>query len=74
MSASHAASDCSIWRKHRSEVTVPGGAVYEDERVYAGHAAVQDGPHNDLGSLFVEAKRHVPGLAELDDAAAQALL
>jgi diadenosine tetraphosphate (Ap4A) HIT family hydrolase len=49
-------------------IPIPGGAIYEDELLYAGHG----GPGY-LGYLFVEPKRHVPGWADLTDKEAQAL-
>ena len=65
-------TDCFICRKHQGVVSVPGGPVYEDELVYAGHASIPAGQLTAyLGSLLVEPKRHVPGLADLSDAEAQ---
>lgn len=65
---------CFICRKHRGEIVVPGGAVYEDEWIYASHAAIPDGENATyLGLLFVEPKRHVAGLADLTDAEATRL-
>jgi histidine triad (HIT) family protein len=64
--------DCFICRKHRGEIVIPGGAIYEDDIVYAGH--LRTGAHSTyLGYLMVETKRHTPGLAELTDQEAQAL-
>ena len=55
-------------RKHVGEISIPGGAVYEDELVYAGHAAIPKGQTSSyLGSLMVEPKRHISGLADLND-------
>ncbi len=64
---------CFICRKHRGEIVIPGGAIYEDELVYAGHVLLSDDQPAYLGYLFAESKRHVPGLAELTDDEAQAL-
>jgi diadenosine tetraphosphate (Ap4A) HIT family hydrolase len=65
-------ADCFICRKHRGDLSLPGGAIYEDEWVYAGHAAIQSGQTAGyLGSLLVEPKRHVAGLAELTDQEAE---
>jgi hypothetical protein len=30
----HRSVDCFVCQKHRGQITVPGGAVYEDEVVY----------------------------------------
>ena len=59
---------CFVCRKHQGMIPIPGGAIYEDELLYAGHG----GPGY-LGYLFVEPKRHVPGWADLTDEEAQAL-
>lgn len=59
---------CFICRKHRGEIAVPGGAVYQDDLVYAGHAFMPDNSQDAyLGYLIVEPKRHVAGLADLAD-------
>lgn len=65
---------CFVCRKHRGEVSLPGGAIYQDAWVYAGHAQIQAGQATAyLGYLMAEPKRHAPGLADLTDAEAQAL-
>ena len=66
--------DCFVCRKHRVEISLPGGAIYEDDLVYAGHAQIPEGQAAAyLGYLLVEPKRHAPGLADLTDAEAQAV-
>lgn len=66
--------DCFICRKHRKEIHIPGGAIYEDDLVYIGHAQIREGQATAyLGYLMVEPKRHVPGVAELTDVEAQAI-
>ena len=65
---------CYVCCKQRGLELIPGGALYEDELVYASHAQI--GPGHDaayLGYLMAEPRRHVPGLAELTDEEAQAL-
>ena len=58
--------DCVISRKHQGEFLVPGGAVYEDDLVYAGHASIADGEESTyLGAFLVEPKRHAPGIGDL---------
>ncbi|HZR44132.1 MAG TPA: HIT domain-containing protein [Ktedonobacteraceae bacterium] len=64
-------NDCFICRKHRGEITIPGGAIYEDNLVYAGHVRTNQGAIY-LGYLIAELKRHAPGLAEQTDEEAQA--
>jgi hypothetical protein len=65
-------SECPICEKHRGEGVLAGELLYEDENVFVSHAppAMVDGY---LGYLFVDAKRHVRGLAELEDAEACAM-
>ena len=68
-------SDCFVCRKHRGEISMPGGAIYEDDLVYAGHAQIREGHVTAyLGYLMVEPKRHVPDLAALTDEEAKALM
>lgn len=67
-------TDCFVCQKHRGDIAVPGGAIYEDELIYVGHASIpEDMTATYLGTLMVEPKRHVPGMAELDDAEAEAI-
>lgn len=67
-------TDCFICRKHIGEIKLPGGAIYEDDQFYIGH--ISDAKEPDAvysGYLMIEPKRHVAGLAELNDAEAQAI-
>jgi diadenosine tetraphosphate (Ap4A) HIT family hydrolase len=57
--------DCFVCDKHRGNVEVPGGAVYEDELVYVSHMWGPGSHESYLGYLFIEPRRHVPGLADL---------
>ncbi len=64
--------DCFVCRKHRGEVEVPGGVVYEDDLVYVSHQAMDNGrPTAYPGVFFVEPMRHAPGMADLTDAEAE---
>jgi len=65
--------DCFICRKHRGEIAIPGGAIYEDALLYTGHVATEEGKAAYLGYIMVETKRHAPGLAELTDVESQAV-
>lgn len=59
---------CFICRKHRGEIEMPGGIIYEDTLVFAGHGFKVGGEEDHyLGHLLVEPKRHVPGLGGLTD-------
>ena len=52
----------------------PGGAIYDDALVRAGHAGLGPGDAPAyLGYLFVEPRRHAAGLGDLTDQEAQAL-
>ena len=65
-------AECFVCRKHRGEVTVPGGVIFENDLLYISHAQLwgQEKGHY-LGHVFVEPKRHVAGLADLTEAEAQ---
>ncbi|MED3420401.1 HIT family protein, partial [Bacillus thuringiensis] len=64
--------NCFICEKHKGNIIVPGGAIYEDELVYVGHV-YWDSEETYLGYVMIDIKRHVPGLAELTDEEAKAL-
>lgn len=49
-----------------------GGILYEDDFVYAHHYSRDEEPGY-LGHLMLKTKRHVPGLADLTEAEAQAV-
>lgn len=67
-------TNCIICDKHRGCFEVPGGAIFQDELVYASHAHLSEAQRTVyLGWLVVETRRHIPGLAELSDDEAQAL-
>jgi len=64
--------ECFVCNKHQGRVAVPGGCLYEDDLVYASHGIIPDGKSKTyLGTLFLEPKRHAPGLAELTDTEAE---
>ena len=68
------APDCFVCQKHRGVISAPGGAIYQDDLVYAGHAQIPAGQATAyLGYLMVEPKRHLPGLGDLNAAEAAAL-
>ena len=57
--------DCLVCDKHRGTIEVPGGPIVDDELVYVSHMWPPEGGAVYLGYLFIEPKRHVPGLADL---------
>lgn len=65
--------DCLVCQKHQGLLTVPGGPIYQDDLIYISHANLwgEETEHY-LGHVFIETKRHVPGLGGLtpDEAAA----
>ena len=67
-------AECLVCRKHRGEVEVPGGPIFEDDRLFMAHSPLfgEEATHY-LGHLFIETKRHVGELADLTDAESQAL-
>lgn len=67
-------ADCLVCRKHRGEIAVPGGIIFEDDLISISHAQIL-GEEKDhyLGHVFVESKRHVSELADLTKQEAQAI-
>jgi len=60
-------ADCYVCRKHRGEVMIPGGAIFEDGLFYAGHAQIREGQTQAyLGYLMLEPRRHARGIEDLD--------
>lgn len=60
------AANCFICRKHRGDIEIPGGPIYEDALVYAGHAAIPAGETTAyLGAILIEPRRHVPEIGDL---------
>ncbi len=65
---------CFVCDKHAGRIEVPGGALYRDELLYASHGIIPEGRSRTyLGTLFVEPRRHLSGIAELDDREAREL-
>jgi diadenosine tetraphosphate (Ap4A) HIT family hydrolase len=70
----NSASDCLVCRKHRGELTVPGGSIYQDDLISISHAQlIGEEKDHYLGHIFVESQRHVPELADLTEREAQAI-
>jgi diadenosine tetraphosphate (Ap4A) HIT family hydrolase len=64
--------ECVVCRKHRGQVMVAGGSIYEDELIFVSHAQLWgDETKHYLGHLFIEPKRHVAELADLTEQEAQ---
>ena len=67
-------TECLVCRKHRGEIAVSGGIIFEDDLISISHAQLfgEEKDHY-LGHVFVESKRHVPELADLTEQEAQAI-
>lgn len=59
--------ECFICAKHARGADVPGGVVYDDGLVYAGHTHPLGSEDAALGYLMVEPRRHAPRLGDLTD-------
>jgi histidine triad (HIT) family protein len=69
-------ADCFICRKHSGEIEIAGGAIVDDELVYAAHVwetpdGVPDSTY--IGYVIVETKRHAPSFADLTAEEAEAV-
>jgi histidine triad (HIT) family protein len=65
---------CFVCTKHALGDTAPGGVLFQDELVYAGHAYPRVGPvWAYRGYLVAEPRRHAAGLGDLTDPEAVAL-
>jgi histidine triad (HIT) family protein len=60
--------NCLVCRKHRGEVSLPGGIIFENELIAITHAHLlgEEKTHY-LGHLFVETRRHVAELGDLTE-------
>ena len=65
-------NECLVCSKHRGEVDIPGGEIYENDLISISHAQLWgDEKDHYLGHVFVEPKRHVAEVADLTDEEAQ---
>ena len=49
------AEECIVCRKHRGQVAVAGGPIYEDNLIFVSHAQLWgDEEEHYLGHLFIE--------------------
>lgn len=62
---------CFICEKHRGNITVPGGVIYEDNLIYVGHVFWEE-DETYLGYIMIDLKRHIQGLAEMNEEEAKA--
>ena len=68
------AIDCLLCRKHKGEIDIPGGVIYENDLIFISHAQLWGNEKEHyLGHLFVESKRHVAELADLTEQEAQTI-
>jgi histidine triad (HIT) family protein len=67
-------SECVVCRKHKGEIEIPGGVIFENDLLFIAHAQLWGNEKEHyLGHVFVEVKRHVPELADLTEQEAQAV-
>lgn len=64
--------ECLFCQIQQGLVPVVGGAVYEDELVYAAHYSYGGLPEY-LGHLVVQTRRHAPTFADLSDCEARSV-
>jgi len=67
-------SDCIVCRKHQGLTDLWGGVIFEDDLIFVSHSQLW-GDESDkyLGHLFIEPKRHVPGLPGLTESEATSI-
>ena len=65
--------DCAICAKHRGEGPLVGPMDWADDDALIFHRPVGTDGTTVLGYLYVESRRHVPYLADLSDAEAEAI-
>ena len=66
----HSDDTCLVCQKHRGEISLPGGAIIENELTFVTHAQFfGDEKDHYLGHLFVEPKRHVAEIGDLTEEA-----
>lgn len=60
--------NCRVCQKHRGEIVIPGGAIYENDLIFISHALPYgEEKEHYLGHIFIESKRHIPELADLHE-------
>ncbi|MFI5273081.1 MAG: HIT family protein [Ktedonobacterales bacterium] len=65
-------ADCVFCEQQSGRIPVAGGAIFDDDLVFAHHYSDGDEPAY-LGHLLIETKRHVPGFAGLTASEAEAV-
>lgn len=65
--------DCFICSKHRGQIKIPGGVIYENDLIYVGHIGIEDNNQNYLGHIMIDLKRHVKGIDEMTDEEAKVM-
>ena len=57
--------NCLACRKLRGEIPIPGGAIYENEYLFANHALPNGRPMVYPGWLVIDLKRHITSQKEM---------
>jgi ATP adenylyltransferase len=65
--------DCRICAKHQGEGPLVGPVAWADEYLIISHRPAGEDGTTVLGYLYVDSRRHVPYLADLTDAEAEAI-
>jgi Diadenosine tetraphosphate (Ap4A) hydrolase and other HIT family hydrolases len=58
--------DCFLCQKHKGIINLDGLKIYEDEHVFIYHLDPKEGQVY-LGYIFIELKRHIGGLEDMND-------
>jgi histidine triad (HIT) family protein len=65
---------CMVCCKHRGEILVPGGTIYQDDLIYISHSIIGDKEKDHyLGHIFIETQRHVSEVSDLSDPEAKTI-
>jgi diadenosine tetraphosphate (Ap4A) HIT family hydrolase len=65
--------ECPVCTKHKTLETLPGGAIFQDERVFIAHFPhLKDEPAH-FGHVIIETKRHIESARELSDVEATSI-
>lgn len=58
--------DCMVCRKHQGNERLLGGVIFENDVIFVSHAQLWgDETDHYLGHIFIEPKRHAPGLGDM---------
>lgn len=64
-------TNCFICNKHKGEIIIPGGVIYENDLIYIGHIGIDESENNYLGHIMLDLKRHIKGMDEMTNEESQ---